>query len=554
MTADLTYLEFSDPDVNSHKFYEVAVEQETVTIRYGRIHTAGRSQVTRYDTPDQARSAADRKIRDQQRKGYQIVSAPSPQPLSSPLKPLKTKRSASLTPSTSTSSTPVQPPAQTAPNPTTPQPLAPSPLNQNSTLKTQHSTLNTQNSPPCPAPLLWRFNSGATNFGIAVDGAHCWLGNEQGQVIKLDHQGNVLQQVKLPNAVKCIVTDDIWVYGGCDNGNVYDLTGKIPYLAYEIERGLDIFWLAIHDGMLGISDGNGGLTKTDPEGEILWTRLSKGNLGWMLCCDGEAFYHGHSKGVTAYSFSDGRQLWHQPTVGKVLFGCATHDRLYVATSGKQVQCFSKTGDLLRAYSCTASVYSCTTDIDDRYLFAADSSALIYGFDQQSGQRIWQVRTGCGSALSMHHWQDCLYIATNQGVLACIDVSPSALQAAQGGQLPQTATLSAATLSAATIPPATIPPAVAANLATTLPANPSASPSPLDVGTVESDQGVILECFRQGQHLRVRVVSAGYQSDWMVQFPRNLRQEGDRYWVAGVKPAKQGSFYRPYGEIKRLVGN
>jgi hypothetical protein len=59
------------------------------------------------------------------------------------LKPLKTKRSASLTPSTSTSSTPVQPPAQTAPNPTTPQPLAPSPLNQNSKLNTQHLTLKT---------------------------------------------------------------------------------------------------------------------------------------------------------------------------------------------------------------------------------------------------------------------------------------------------------------------------------------------------------------------------------------------------------------------------
>lgn len=526
MTADVTYLEFSDPDVNSHKFYEVALEQETVTIRYGRINTAGRSQVTQYDTPDQARSVADRKIHEQQRKGYQVVSSPSPQaaPVTSTAKSKtasktgsKAKRSSATASASFPSPTPVKTSPQAKSSPTVPtvKPVA---------APTNLSPANPEQ--PCPAPILWRFNSGATNFGIAVDAAHSWLGNEQGQVIKLDHQGNVLQQVKLPNAVKCIVTDDIWVYGGCDNGNVYDLTGKIPYLAYEIERGLDIFWLAIHDGLLGISDGNGGLTKTDPEGEILWTRLSKGNLGWMLCCDGEGFYHGHSKGVTAYDFADGRQLWHQPTVGKVLFGCQRSDRLYVATSGKQVQCFSTTGDRVSQYSCVASVYSCTTDVDDRYVFAADSSALIYGFDQQSGQLIWQVRTGCGSALSMHHWQDCLYIATNQGVLACIDVSPAALRAAQGGELPQTATIA--------VSPSSLMP--------TTPGLESVTPP---------DQGVILECFRQGQHLRVRVVSAGYQPDWMVQFPRNLRQEGDRYWVTGIKAAKQGGFYRPYGEIQRL---
>jgi hypothetical protein len=37
----------------------------------------------------------------------------------------------------------------------------------------------------------------------------------------------------------------------------------------------------------------------------------------------------------------------------------------------------------------------------------------------------------------------------------------------------------------------------------------------------------------------------------VQFPRNLRQEGSKYLVEGIKEASQGGFYRAYGEIKQL---
>jgi predicted DNA-binding WGR domain protein/outer membrane protein assembly factor BamB len=491
MTPEVTYLEFSDTGSNSHKFYEVSVQQQILTIRFGRVNTQGTTQTKTYSTFEQAKAEAHKRIQEKQRKGYQIAS----------------DMAISVAPTDSGASNPQQD-SLPLPHGQTPSAIIP------------------DTKSPYLAPILWKFDSGSTTFGIAVEAEHCWLGNEKGQVFKLDRQGNILQQYQLPDAVKCIVIDDIWIYVGCDNGNVYDLTGKFPYLAYELEKGVDIFWLAIYDGMLGASDANGGLSKIDPEGEILWTRLSSGKLGWMLCSDAQGFYHGHTKGVTKYDFSTGQQMWHQPTVGKVLFGCQAGDRLYAATSGKQIQSFSTSGSVLESYPCGASVYACTTDAQGQYLYASDSSAFIYCFSQQ-GQLLWKVSTGCGSALSMQSFQDRLYIVTNQGVMACLDISATALISAQAGSLPSAMTVKHST------------------------SLPTQAVTHLEI-TSDSTQGAILECFRQGQKLRVRAVSDGYHQNWMVQFPQDLRREGDRYWVQALKEAKQGDYYRTYGEIKRLV--
>ena len=63
---------------------------------------------------------------------------------------------------------------------------------------------------------------------------------------------------------------------------------------------------------------------------------------------------------------------------------------------------------------------------------------------------------------------------------------------------------------------------------------------------------LAECFREHHRLRVRVLSEGYHTDWHVQFPHNLRTEGDRYLVSELKEAKQGQYYRVYGDIKKIV--
>ncbi|WP_009633873.1 vWA domain-containing protein [Synechocystis sp. PCC 7509] len=70
----------------------------------------------------------------------------------------------------------------------------------------------------------------------------------------------------------------------------------------------------------------------------------------------------------------------------------------------------------------------------------------------------------------------------------------------------------------------------------------------------TDSGVVLECQREGGKLRVRVVSDGYNPDFNVQFPRNIRQEGVTYIVDEIKLSTDGSFYRTFGDIRRLVAS
>lgn len=81
---DAVYLELSDGQ--SHKFYEITVNGAVVTIRYGRINTAGQSSSTTYATPEKAQAEATKKINEKLKKGYiQIAIEEDASPPSKPL-------------------------------------------------------------------------------------------------------------------------------------------------------------------------------------------------------------------------------------------------------------------------------------------------------------------------------------------------------------------------------------------------------------------------------------------------------------------------------------
>ncbi|MEQ8189327.1 MAG: WGR domain-containing protein [Candidatus Eremiobacterota bacterium] len=483
MAEEKTYLELSEAQGSSHKFYEVILDGAKLTIRYGRIGTDGKTDVKTYPTPEKAKTDGDKKIKEKLRKGYEHAV------MGVRKKRAVTRRDTLL--------------------------AAPSGAAAKKALA-KHT-----------APVIWKFQSGSQALGIFIDENHCWVGNQQGSVFCLDHNCNVLNQYRLPDGVKCIISDGVWLYAGCDNGNVYDLTGKLPRVGYEISEDVDIYWIDINDALLAVSDAGGTVMIANHEDEQLWKRRSKGNYGWMVRCDREKVYHGHSMGVTAYSgWEDPREVWDFRTTGSVFFGWQEKDTVYAGTTGNKIFAINKeTGHEEKIYSCDATVFSCSAAEDGKYVFAGDNYGSVYCFDRE-GNRLWKLSTGCGAAFSMQYFKEHVYIVTTDGSLACIDASEEAIKAAQTGVVPQSRSITA--------------------------------PKPVEVADTRhmesvtgAGDGVIVKCFREGGKMRIRVISEGYHKDWNVQFPRDIREEGASYVVDQIIESSGGGFYRAYGDIKKL---
>jgi predicted DNA-binding WGR domain protein len=475
MTQGTTYLELSEDSGSAHKFYEVTVTGTVVDIRYGRIGTDGARQTSTFPTAQKAEAAAAKKIGEKVRKGYaaSVMGARAPRSI--------TRRAVVSAPSTARAT----------------------------------------------APVLWRFRTASSAFGIHIDADRCWVGNQSGDVYSLGHEGQVLSRFQLPDGVKCLVADDFWIYAGCDDGSVYDLSGKIPHAAYRIDEDVDIYWLDIHEGVLAVSDAGGRLVVIDHEEEHQWSRNSPGTGAWMVRGDDAAIYHGHSAGVTAYAADGGREVWNTKTPGVVLFGWQESDHVYAGTGRHVVHKIAKAdGRAVAEYRCDTAVYSCATAPDGRYVFAGDSASSVYCF-AADGTRLWKLGTGCGSALSMQYRDERLYIVTTDGSLACVDATEPAISAAQGGVVPTVLDVKASE------------------------AMPAATPATAVATTSSVGSGTIVECIDDHGRIRVRVVGTGFQTAWNVQFPRDMRVVGARYVVEEIHEASRG-FYRVRGEIKRLV--
>jgi predicted DNA-binding WGR domain protein len=470
-----TYLELSEQDGSAHKYYEVTVAGVVVSIRYGRIGTAGQLQTSAFPTVQKAEAAAAKKIAEKVRKGYAAA--------------VKGQRAARSI--------------------------------------TRRQVVSAPSTARAAAPTLWRFRTGANAFGIHIGEDRCWVGNQNGDVYALSHDGEVEARYRLPEGVKCLVADDFWIYVGCDDGKVYDLSSKLPFAAYQIADDVHIFWLDIREGVLGVADVDGGLTVIDHEDEFQWSRKGGGSHAWMVRCGENAIYQGHSAGVTAFSPDGARELWSTRTDGGVLFGWQEHDAVYAGTSRRVVQRLAKDSGAVQAtYQCDQVVYSCATAPFGEYVFAGDSASSVYCFTGD-GTRLWKLGTGAGSALSMQYFNGRLYIVTTDGSMACIDASPQAIGAAQAGSHPVTLDVKSAAVLPTYAPAATVPTTTAA-------------------GT-----GVVVECFDDHGRLRVRVASPGYRQDWNVQFPRHIRLPGTRYVVDALHPTDSG-FYRVRGEIRQLL--
>ena len=77
-------------------------------------------------------------------------------------------------------------------------------------------------------------------------------------------------------------------------------------------------------------------------------------------------------------------------------------------------------------------------------------------------------------------------------------------------------------------------------------------SAADLPTTDTvGDGVLVQCVKDGQKLRARVVADGYEPDWNMRFPGSIREEGMLYVVDQVKIGPKGKSYIACGEIKRF---
>lgn len=92
--------------------------------------------------------------------------------------------------------------------------------------------------------------------------------------------------------------------------------------------------------------------------------------------------------------------------------------------------------------------------------------------------------------------------------------------------------------------------------TSKPANLQAAKAPKTFADLETTDtvgdGVIIQCVKEGSKLRARVVSDGYNPDFNIRFPRDIRAEGVLYVVDEVRESSDGKSYAAYGKIRRLI--
>lgn len=60
---------------NASKFWEVSCSDCELTVKFGRIGTAGQTKVKEFDEPAEARAERDKLIREKTKKGYEEVAA-----------------------------------------------------------------------------------------------------------------------------------------------------------------------------------------------------------------------------------------------------------------------------------------------------------------------------------------------------------------------------------------------------------------------------------------------------------------------------------------------
>lgn len=355
-------------------------------------------------------------------------------------------------------------------------------------------------------------------------------------VIACDHKGKLLRKWRLPGGVDAVIADEAWRYAGCYDGNVYDLTGRVPQIAYEVGANARIHWLEVFRGNLCASDIKGHLTVVDADQQLLWKATPRASGGWMVRADEDGVYLGNSHGISKFNWK-GKKQWSAKGTKEVGFGWQEKTRVFAFTGFMRLRqsavvAVDKATGKVVARGSTWSTKSHYSPYINAASCAAVGTERIYGATAETlfcfdgkGKLLWEAPTACGTPCSMAVHGDRLYVATHTGHLAAIDISAKAIAAAKkkAGRQAKTKKVALAKVTAREV----------------------------ESVKAKGAKGVIVECFKDGSKVRVRVISPGFNAGWFCQFPRDIREDGVKYVVDEVREATQGGFYRVLGNIRRL---
>jgi hypothetical protein len=304
--------------------------------------------------------------------------------------------------------------------------------------------------------------------------------------------------------------------------------------------------------------------------------------------DNDGIYVGAGPDIHALDWS-GSLRW-KATTGKwaVWRLWQSQSHLYFTTTREGLRVFDKTGEQL-AMSRFKAGFTSACACDDKPLFLTTGSGRLKAWSD-AAEIVWELKLDSGLVCTTRVRGDTAYVMSYEFGLMCVDLSEKARAASARQKLPATTilqmpapqeapaktaaktaakatktaakTAAKATKTAAKTAAKTVAktPAKGAAKAAKAPAKAAAkgaakaakaAPRGARVGAAPSASSVTVECFQDGNEIRVRVVSKGYDRDWSCQFPRHLRVAGARYKVDGVAASAKGGFYRVVGNIHRV---
>lgn len=376
-------------------------------------------------------------------------------------------------------------------------------------------------------PLMrWKHDPNTPAFGLYADVDRCLIGDNFGRVVEITPDGKLQNKYELPTEVLCIKRDDDFLYAGCNDGSMHDITQGEPRLVATVESFDIVTAMDARDGMICVCDHR-HLALANCEGEVIWKKRT-GNGGRVVCIDGKSVYHGNDNGVTRYAIS-GKRLWRRQ-ITWFISAIQKDVYVYVASPYNVYKLYKRNGKIARKYEISSGLYlginSACIEVGDEIIFVTTRNSISC-YDDVSGRLIYVLDTVNIEPLAMSYHAGLLYCSSC--TCCMLDLRMGAINNARSETQPAPITVDIKT-ECKTL-----------NLRRKIESVPEVK---------FGESGVIVHCVKEWDKLRVRPLSYGYHAGWNCQFPSDIKREGGRYLVDRLI-AGPGKFYRAFGAIKQI---